>query len=413
MQKLKSIFSPRKIFVWLTLFLLAVTSPELAKPAMSKTEAIVTALCVEKEEGEIKIASTVLTPLEGKKADYKVYTGSGRTLGEAVDNVSLSLGKLLSFAQCEIMAFGDNLCQDGVMPALDFMTRTKKVGSNAILINFSGDVNDFANSISTLNTDKSLKLQEILTFSRRYILWSDSNIEAFYKGYFSDISLGIMPHLKLEKTEQNTAIEVQAQNQSSASSSSESSSSSSKSQQKQYFVNDGSMAVFKNGTKVLNLLPEQVKKATFFVNDEQKGTLIVNNVNDHLYNNASVVLNVLNKSSSAKANFKNGAPTMQVDVSFSVTVEEVDEETPTDKFLTRNREFLTDRLIASTKQQVKQDMLSMVEFCKEHQLDLLGVYKQFYHTQYKPFKAYLNEVGKKNYLNDIEFEISVEIDSAY
>ena len=412
MQKLKTIFSPRKIFLWLALILLATTFSELAKPAMSKTEAIVTTLCVEKEDDNIKIASTVLTPLEGKKADYKVYTGSGKTLGEAVDNVSLSLGKLLSFAQCEVMAFGDNICEEGIMPSLDFMTRTKKVGINAILVNFSGKIDDFAQAISTLNTDKSLKLQEILSFDKRYILWDNSNIESFYKGYFSDISLGIMPNLAIETKQQETAIEVQTQSQTGTSGGEQKSGSSSE-ESKQYFVNDGSMSVFQKGAKTLKLEQDEVKLVNYFVNDSQKGTLVVENVSDNLYNNATVVLNVLKKDISTKAKVKQNKPVMEVKVSFSVTVEEVCEEIPSDKFLRRNREFLTEGLIEETKQQVKQEMLNMVEFCKTNKVDLINVYKYFYHTQYNYFNNYLKEIGEKNYLNGIEFDISVEIESAY
>ena len=47
MKKLKTIFSPRNIAAWLLILVLIIAVPELDAPAMSKTEAIVTTLCVD------------------------------------------------------------------------------------------------------------------------------------------------------------------------------------------------------------------------------------------------------------------------------------------------------------------------------------------------------------------------------
>ena len=158
MKKLKTIFSPRKLILWLFLIILIITVPEVTKPAMSETEAIVTMMSIDKVDDKIKVATAVVTPASEKKANYEVYSGVGETVGEAVENVSLALGKSMGFAQCEIMAFGEQLSSDGIMSSLDFMTRTRKVGRNALLINFSGDVEEFQQAVVNLNIEKSLPI---------------------------------------------------------------------------------------------------------------------------------------------------------------------------------------------------------------------------------------------------------------
>ena len=80
MKKLKTIFSPRNIAAWLLILVLIIAVPELDAPAMSKTEAIVTTLCVDKVDNQIQVATTVLAPAEDKKVNLQVYTGSGKTL---------------------------------------------------------------------------------------------------------------------------------------------------------------------------------------------------------------------------------------------------------------------------------------------------------------------------------------------
>ena len=229
MKKLKTIFSPRKLIVWFFLIILAITVPEITRPAMSQTEAIVTAFCLDRVEDSIQATAIVLAPSKERTAQYNSFSGTGKTVSEAVENISLSLGKSMGFAQCEIMAFGDNISDYGIISSLDFMSRTRKVGRNAMLINFGGDIEDFSQAIISLSAEKSLDLEDVLSFDKRYILSQDSNIHSFYKGYFSNISLGIMPKVKIVNNKQENAIEISQSSQSNSSEQASSQSSLSKS----------------------------------------------------------------------------------------------------------------------------------------------------------------------------------------
>ena len=405
-EKLKHIFSPRSVIIWVFILIVIATIPEFTEPAMSQTEAIVNMLCIEKVgEKNFKVATSVLTPAKEKESNYQIYSGSGETVGEAVENVSLAIGKEMGFAQCEIMAFGNNICEDGILSSLDYLTRTRKVGRNAILINFTGDGTEFAQTVSNLSKEKTLKLENIMNFDKRYILSRDSNIDSFYKGYFSEISLGIMPQVKLENSEKDNSIEVQA-------SSTDNSTSLSKNQENKYLLNDGTMSVFKKGKKVLEIEPSMVQKINLFLNLSQEGTLKVENVTDEIYNNATIVFDLSNKSISLKPEFKNNKPIYNVEIDLTILVEEVMEEQPNTSFLRRNKEFLTPTAIEKLKDTIQSEMQTVIAFCKEHKIDLLNVYRQFNRKKYKDFQTYYHQV-QENYLNDIEFNINVKVKSAY
>jgi len=406
MKVLKSIFSPRKLLIWIFIILIAITVPEFTEPAMSQTEAIVNMLCVDKTENNFNVSTTVLTPSQEKTTSYQVYSGSGETLGEAVENISLTIGKEMGFAQCEIMAFGEQICEDGVLSALDYLTRTRKVGRNAILINYTGDGKDFCNAISKISTEKNIKLENIINFDKRYILSRDSNIDSFYECYFSEISLGIMPQIKLENIEPETAIEVMANASSSAAATKE------ETKEKKHIVNDGTMSVFKKGKKVLEVEPEMVKRINLFLNMSQQGTLKVENVTDDLYSNATVILSLSEKQIKLKPSFKNNVPMYEINISLTILVEEVMEENPNKDFLRRNKEFLTPALIEKLKETTKQEMESVISYCKENEVDLMNVYRQFNRKKYKEFKNYYNN-EKENYLNNIQYSINVQVQSAY
>ena len=56
MKILKSIFSPRKLIIWIFILMIIITIPEFTEPAMSQTDAIVSMLCVDKKDNNFEIA---------------------------------------------------------------------------------------------------------------------------------------------------------------------------------------------------------------------------------------------------------------------------------------------------------------------------------------------------------------------
>ena len=294
MNKLKSIFSPRKLVVWLFVVALIIAMPELTRPSLSQTEALVSMLCVEKKDNNYEIAVTVLTPGQERKVNNQVYTGNGETLGEAVNNVAISLGKEMAFAQCEIVAFGEKICEESVIPSIDFMTRTKRVGRSAVLISFTGEASDFAQAVTKLSEDKALRLDQIMHYDERYILSKYSNIDSFYKGYYSPIKTGIMPQIRLEKNQISGAIEVAASSEG-GSAGGQMQGKASSGDDKKYLVNDGTTCVFYDGIKKFDLTPEQMQDINILQDNKQEGVLKVEGVTDEIYNDATIVFALTKK----------------------------------------------------------------------------------------------------------------------
>ena len=415
MKKLKTLFSAKKIVVYLVCLLFILTVPNLDKPAMSQTEAIVTMMCVDKEGDKVKLSSTILTPGQDKQANMQVFNGEGATLGAAVDSVALALGKEMSFAQCEIMAIGDNLCDEGIMPILDYLTRTKKVGRNAILINCSGDIADFSQAVIDLSKEKNLKLSDIVNYDKRYILAETSNIELFYIGYFSDIGLGIMPQIKIGSTEESNAIEVGSGSSgaggSGASGGSDSSTSSGDS--KKYLTNDGTTNVFKRGKRDLILKPEDIKKLNLFLDINQKGNVLITDITDELYDHATVVVDLIDKRLKVETKFDGETPKYTINMDLTVSVEEVIDYNPDRDMLIRNQEYLTSALIKRIEETIVSDMKDIITFCRENEVDLIDVYKNFYRKENKKWEALLEQTGKEKYLDAVEFDYKVKVFSPY
>ena len=410
MKKVKTIFSPRKLVVWLFLLLIIITVPEFTRPSMSQTEAIVNMMCVDTEAGNFNVAASIITPAEGKKANYTIYNASGKTLGDAMDKISLSIGKEMGFSQCEVMAFGDNISEQGVISALDFMVRLKKVSRNAILMNFGGDIKDFGEAVRKLYTDKQIKIEQVINFDKRYILTEDCTIDNFYLGYFNQTTIGILPKIKVQKQEMNNAIEVQGSDQSG---SAEQASSGGEQQEKLYLLNDGTMSIYKKGIKLLEMDESQVQDVNLFINKDYQGLVILEHITDDVYNDATVVINITKNKPKLKAVFENDLPVYKIDNTLTFYIEEIVQDEQKSSFMRRNKEFYTQTLLDAIKEKVKTDMTETIEFCKTNKLDLLKVFENFNCFKYGQFKKYTDKVGKENYLEQIDYQISVDLESAY
>jgi len=411
-MKLKSMFSPRKLVIWLFVVAFTIAIPELTRPSLSQTEALVSMLCVDKKDNMYEIATTVLTPGQERKVNNQVYTGSGETLGEAVNNIAIALGKEMAFAQCEIVAFGEKICEESVIPSIDFMTRTKRVGRSAVLINFTGEAGDFAKAVTKLSEDKALRLDQIMHYDERYILSKHSNIDSFYKGYYSPIKTGIMPQIKLESSENSGAIEVAASSEGGSAGGQTQGKQSGGGEEKKYLINDGTTCVFYDGIKKFDLTPEQMQDINILQDNEQEGVLKVEHVSDEIYNDATIVFALTKKDIQLKPNFVDNKPVYTMNVEIRVLVDEVIDKEQSNKFLRRNKEFLTPSALAKLKETLHQKMMETIEFCKTNEIDLINVYREFNAKQHKKFKQHYEKTNGK-YLDGIDYKINIEINSAY
>ena len=411
-MKLKSMFSPRKLVVWLFVISFVIAIPELTRPSLSQTEALVSMLCIEKKEDKYEIATTVLTPGQERKVNNQVYTGKGKTLGEAVNNIAIALGKEMAFAQCEIVAFGERICEESVIPSIDFMTRTKRVGRSAVLISFTGEASEFAQVVTKLSEDKALRLDQIMHYDERYILSKHSNIDSFYKGYYSPIKTGIMPQIRLETTETPGAIEVATQSSSGSAGGQTGGKQSGGGENKKYLINDGSMSVFYDGIRRFELTPEQMQDINILQDNEQEGVLKVEHVSDEIYNDATIVFALTKKDIQLKPSFDGDKAVYTMNVEIRVLVDEVIDKEQSVKFLRRNKEFLTPTALEKLKETLHRKMMETIDFCKTNEIDLINVYREFNAKQHKKFqKHYKNTNGR--YLEDIDYKINIKINSAY
>ena len=121
-----------------------------------------------------------------------MYSAQASTIAEAVELIGMQLGKDLGFAQCDIVAIGQNLLNKNVVNALDYFTRTKKVGRNVLILAFEGktDESGMINGI-TLPAPAKVKTNEDIPEFTKYDLNATYLKSNFKKTYPISVCCGI------------------------------------------------------------------------------------------------------------------------------------------------------------------------------------------------------------------------------
>lgn len=403
--------------IWVSIIVLIISFQYTNQPAQSQTQAIATALAVEQVDNNmIEVSAVILTPIPASTSKRKAYTATGVDITSAINNISLQVGKQIGFGQCDIMAVGDKLCETNALKALDYLTRTKRVGRNAVLLNFSGKTEDFANCVVQINDSLSLKVSEIINFNREYITATETNIESFFRGYYGDLGISTMPKIKISETESDNAIPIKVEEASSSQSevSGSGGSSSGGGSKELYFTNDGTTSIFRDGKKFTEIVPDQVKYINLMQPETVLGTFILENVNSDLFNNARVVIDLTNKEMQYDLSFENGKPKIKYDIQLYIMIDEIIEAEKTDNLLHTENWFVDDSVITGLTNKVKENLDKIVQNLKAQNMDVIEIYEKFYKFKNKKFTAFLDTLeNEKDFLKEVIFDYKITIHSSY
>lgn len=417
MEKLKKYLSPRKITLFLSTLIVVLSISFINEPAESQTQGIVTSMAIDIVDDQVKLACSVLAPTSGLQAKSNLYCAESSTLAQAIEAIGLQLGKDLGFAQCDVVALGENIENENLMYVLDYFNRTKKVGRNVLLLSYEGDAGDFIQAVIYLQEEKSLSLSEILHYNKEYLLAVDINMENFYLGYYGDSGVSLLPKLKLtdQETKLGVSVEIESKKENAglingaSGESSDARGSSSQSKTKKYLTNDGSTTVFKNGKKLYDFSPEEIRKLNLYIKKSKYGAFTLEHISDDYYKDATVVLALEDKSVKTKYKFVDGKPVVKVDIQLYVKVDEIIEPVKNERILRREEELLTEKVVNELKALVKREVNEIFEKQKEINADCLNIYSNFNKFQYKEWKKYVERVGQDNFMSEVSVDCGVKV----
>lgn len=381
--------------------------PSIASPPESDKRAIITTTGFDLlENNEIEVSVVMLSPIENANFEQNdtIVSAKGETIGSALTNLSLHVGKPVGLAHNEAIVIGERLAQSNLSDRLDNIARNKDISNNIPIIICRGLAKNLITTCREISESTGLSISELLFYNEEFIMSVNTTLESFYKALFSPSKSVLVSCVYLDKEEQETS-----QNESSSNDSKGQESSSNKGAQVDSLRNDGESSLIKNGKHVSYLDKNQTRGICWVDHTASLGAIEVDNVNSKLLNNAKLHVSIRDKRVNKASYFENGKPVVKFVVTLAVQIKEIYQEGADKDILNNNIHYLTDEVKKEIEHSIKEDFSSALATLKEYNADVIGAYDLLYRNNKDEFKKYLSKLDNEDeYFDTIGFRFVVD-----
>ncbi len=404
---MKKLFLNR-YFIILAVLLICFLPVAITQEAESESDAIVTAIGIDyfpqEDNIELSLQVVVPTPSAQYSQQLSVVSTKEKTVSRGVSFLSLRLGKNISFPHCKAIVFNDDATKQGVEKHLDYIIRNKANSNSIVLINTKDSAKEMLNSISDIDNSLYFSLNNSGGFNKEYIRGRQLSLGDFYKTYQSNNSSCIMGDVSLEKASEVGMVSIPSMSGGGDSSGGASQSG----KEQKTVVNNGESSLIKNGKKVKSLSAEETMGFNWFDPATTKGFLLVEGVEDSLYKDAKVGVELEVKKTKIDTYFEENTPVYKLILTLYVRIAEIVEEKKVDRIYDENHSYLTRALKDKIKEKIEANILQTIATAKEYNADIMQAGKtlnKYHHTKYQ---KYLKQ-NKENPLQNIKFEYDIKL----
>ena len=400
-------------------------------PAESVSNAVVTAIGLDKKQGEYEV--TLLTflsyPNQSYTEKYEIFTTTGGTLSEALTKAGLQLGKAVSLFHTHTAVVSESLLNEDIAPALNYLVRVASLPQSCILIGTNVDTKLFMEFVKELDAEADLNLEELTFFNSNYVYWNDTSINSFLQGYYSPTETSLISYMPLmNSTDDGIPIDKplntdnstqqsgeQSSNMQSESSKSQSSGESGAGQsggqegQKLELINDGNEIIIKRGVRVVNIDREILRGLNWFNSRTTGALLVLKDVNDENFNNAQIAYKVNEKQVRQRFDYENGVPVCTTSIRLFVNLTEVD-GSKEDLRQKNEASYISDTVREKIEETVKKQISNSINLFVKNKTDVLEIYEQFYRAHRSETKKLLKQIGSPDeFLSHVVFKVVVSV----
>ena len=402
----------RKPIILIFIFILIFQFPvSLLREPDSQRRLIITALGIDKSDEEYEVSALCFIPIAttNYQKNYKVISAKDELFVNAVQKLGIYAGKITSLPHTSIVVVSEEIQKEGLSKCLDHLVRTNNLGNDTVLVGTDVTAKEILECSYQLDISSNLSLRNLLSYNFEYIYGNRSNIESFYRGYFSPTKTSMLGFVKMNE---NDGVGPDNSDQNSQDSTGVSvallpvQNSNNQSNNNKKILNDGSACVFKEGKLKLVLNSEIIKYYNWFEPHSNKAILQIENYTDDRFKNATISFQIEQKPVIYQSNFNSDIPEMTYIIDFIMTLDEVNQEKYVENDYNLSQSLFTKKMEEMIQNKIKNDFSILMNILRENQIDILRVYKTFESQNKEKFLEFLDTLeDKQDYLRYINFHV--------
>lgn len=403
-------------YVFLAILILFLPIALFREPDSSR-RLIITALAIDKQEDEFEVSALCFIPVSTTtfQENYKIISASDKTFVEALNKIGLYSGRISALPHTSVVVVSEQVMESDMLNCLNHLARTSNLGNNTVVIGTNKSAKQLLEITNDLDSSANLSLKDLLSYNYQYLYGNQSNLESFYRGYFSPTKTSILGFMKLDE---NKGIEVDGKSQDSGG---EGSSNSAKenaspgmeaqdSSTNQKILNDGSACIFKDGKLITLLDGSMVEYYNWINNQQNKSILTIEDYTHGPFKNAKLSFQIEQKPVLHVAKFVDNVPQIDYIVNFVLTLDEVNQQKYHPGNFDLGQKVFTPELERKIQNNVKNDFSKLLNILRDNKLDVIDVQKTFFQQDKQKFQKFLDSLDDKDdYLRYVNFNIVTNV----
>ena len=406
-----------KVF-WVIAFLIIITFPNtLYKQSDKDTTIVATSIGIEKKEDKYSVSILAVIP-KGESdvnSNLEIFEAEGNTVSEALDSITLDIGRKIGLAHCDCIVFTEEIMHDNLTQILDYFTRTANLSTNPTLIATPSSAKELLEAVKSSNNLLDLSLKNIISSQEDRTLLKNITLDRFYRAYFSPNSTFTIPLLTTDKPPSsqsgNSGSNMPEESNGGASSGSSSSGGSGGSGAQAKIKNDNKIAILRDGALIGHLSKDEQFIYNLLTKPSSHQKFTLENINDENFKNSTVVFQEADKFIIPKYKFIDGKPVVQYNIWLSIMIDEVlSTDNNSYSSISGTQNFLTDTITNEFNKMVNEKLEITNALMQENKYDILNLYSKFNAYKYRKFYDYLQTLeNETDYMQNMSIEINVKL----
>ncbi len=412
MKKLKNYLSYAfrvPMFILLLFIVIVYGLPALGKDAEVDEFAIVTAIGLDKgtdDEVDVSLLTFVPVAQQNFAEKYKVVKASGSSVLEAIDYAGLYLGREVGLNHVKTVVINEEYFNENASVEMDYLTRNKSLALSTSVICTDAKASDFLETVQKMDTESSIKVDDIIDFNNKFIYSTESTFETFYKGLYSKTKSSLVSYISLSE-DIDEGVTVSASGEASGGSG-DTATNNGKEPQKT-ILNDGKSILCKAASKVALLDNTDMQKLNLATGSFKSGTIVIDDFSDDVFHNARLTFDIQNIDVRRKGQFINGHPVVNMSIKLYVKLLEAKEN---DLEIKENIDIknISKEAIEALENKVKNSIADAINILRENKCDILKVYTLLNNSHPAETKKFMSKLeDEQDFLNYVIFKVSPQI----
>ncbi|MFQ6749360.1 MAG: Ger(x)C family spore germination C-terminal domain-containing protein [Clostridia bacterium] len=350
------------------------------------------------------IELSILTHVSRNSATYNetyiINSATAESIPRALYKIATVSGRQISLTHATSIVVSEQIARQGLHNFLDYFYRNETIANDTFVI---CAMNSTAKDLLAFEKDRvnstGYGLEELLAYNSQNTFFVNSDVENFYKGYFSPTKTSVVALATLEKNTDNEQVLQGGGSSGEGASAAQNESKRIKSA--------GTLGLLKAGRLVDTMTEDDIFGYNLVNNQTHNIYLRINNFSDELFENATVDFNIVTNKVAYISSFENGRPVFTLNSLVSLALQSATADEVKKEYFLNSVNPLSQKMKEAVVQKLRGAFSSFMQKIIANKTDVFGVYTTLNNQHKKEFQAWLQNLqDPENFLAYVEYRMN-------